>query len=267
MTTPEEPVERDPFAYNVELPQFEGPLDLLLHLIQKHELDILDIPMQFITSKYLAYLDVMRELTIDVASEYLVMAAVLTHIKSKMLLPRVPSDQPDELEQMLLDPREELVRRLLEYQKFKQAAAELGARGTLGADVFARPELPPTARPPLDEIPLAKVPVFSLLDAFQKLLQRRKLTLTHEVNFEKLTITDRISQLVTVLEVRRRVAFEDLFEDAASKFDLVLTFLALLEMSKMRLTRLFQADAESGIYVEYAASADDPQDEAPEEPT
>ncbi len=161
----------DPLAYQVALPQFEGPLDLLLHLIQTHELSILDIPMKFVTEKYLEYLSLMQALTIDVASEYLVMAAMLTHIKSKMLLPEAPKGQDDSAEEELLDPREELVRRLLEYQKFKHAAAELQDRGTLGQDVFTRPELPDDA--PKEQGPLASFPVFQLFDAFYKLLERR----------------------------------------------------------------------------------------------
>src|SRR5215468_3757662 len=124
--------------YVVALPAFEGPLDLLLHLIQKHELDILDIPVSFITEKYLEYITLMQELSIDIASEYLVMAATLAHIKSKSLLPTPPEGQDDELLEEELDPRQELIRRLLEYQKYKQAAFDLSERGSLGRDVFLR---------------------------------------------------------------------------------------------------------------------------------
>src|SRR3954466_5933223 len=117
--------------YHVSLASFEGPLDLLLHLIQKHELDILDIPVSFVTEKYLEYISLMEELSIDVASEYLIMAATLAHIKSKSLLPVAPTDQDEDGLDEELDPREELIRRLLEYQKYKQAAAELNDRGAL----------------------------------------------------------------------------------------------------------------------------------------
>jgi segregation and condensation protein A len=248
--------ELDPNAYNVLLPQFEGPLDLLLHLIQSHQLNVLDIPMHFITEKYLQYLTVMRSLSIDMASEYLVMAAVLTHIKSKMLLPQAPPDQADGLsDEEELDPREELVRRLLEYQKYKYAAAELQDRGTLGQDVFLRPPAPVEEKP--EQGPLAPVPVFQLLDAFTKLLEKRKVKVSHEVTFDRLTITDRINELTLILEKRRRIGFEDLFEGLVNKFDLVITFLALLEMTKMRMTRLFQADARSPMYVEYTLVAGD----------
>jgi segregation and condensation protein A len=251
--TPEKP-ELDPNAYNVQLPQFEGPLDLLLHLIQKHELDVLDIPMKLITEKYLEYLDLMRLATIDLASEYLVMAAVLMHIKSKMLLPQVPANQEDGLTEEELDPREELVRRLLEYQKYKHAAAALLDRGTLGQDVFTRPPPPEDGKGsmPKEEAPLAPLPVFQLFDAFSKLLEKRKLKVDHEVTFDRLTITDRMNELVTMLATKKRVVFEEMFEGVANRFDLVITFLALLEMTKLRMTRLFQTDPASPLYVEYA---------------
>src|SRR5262249_24948156 len=157
--------------YRLELKAagFEGPLDLLLHLIQEHQLDILDIPVSFITQKYLEYIALMRVLSIDVASEYLVMAATLAHIKSKMLLPTPPAGQDDELIEQEEDPRAELVRRLLEYQKYKTAAADLADRGTLGRDVFARgvPESVPDG-----PAPLAPIGLFSLPDAFEGVLKR-----------------------------------------------------------------------------------------------
>ena len=139
---PEAPAEalgvpRGGIGYTVQLPNFEGPLDLLLHLIQQHELDILDIPIAFITEKYVDYILLMQELNIDIASEYLVMAATLTHIKSRLLLP-VPPDEAEEGDEEELDPRAELVRRLLEYQKYKLAAGELSSRSIFGRDVFAR---------------------------------------------------------------------------------------------------------------------------------
>lgn len=256
----------------IALPSFEGPLDLLLHLIQKHELDILDIPVGFVTEKYLEYLSVMRALSIDVASEYLVMAATLAHIKSKMLLPAAPPDQDEALPGEEVDPREELVRRLLEYQKYKTAAADLLERGTLGSEVFPRGA---TEEVPSGPAPFAPVPVFALLDAFQKVLERSKVRLEHEVVFDRIGITDRIVQLTEALRGRRAATFEDLLgvgteagaaagerRRAPSRFDLVITFLALLEMARTRLIRIYQADPLAEIHVELAIVDDPPPDEA-----
>jgi segregation and condensation protein A len=235
--------------YVVALPAFEGPLDLLLHLIQKHELDILDIPVSFITEKYLEYITLMQELSIDVASEYLVMAATLAHIKSKSLLPAPPPGQEDELEEDGLDPRGELIRRLLEYQKYKQAAAELNERGALGRDVFMRGAKEPEAEGPA---PLARIEVWHLLDAFAKVLSRAKVDLDHEVSFDRMTVTERITQICDRLSGRTSCRFEELFDGQRTRFDLIITFLALLEMTRLKMTRLFQADPLSEIFIDLA---------------
>jgi len=241
-------------TYSVSLPMFEGPLDLLLHLCQKHELDILDIPISFITEKYLEYLAVMQLMHLDVASEYLVMAATLAHIKSKMLLPAPPPGQEDDaaLEEEE-DPREALIRRLLEYQKYKQAAADLAARGVAGRDVFQRgvaiEEAVATGL-----APLAEVPLYALLDAFQTVLARTKVKLSHDIVADRISITDRIHEIAAALQGKHRVLFDELFSGEASRFDLVITFLALLEMTRLRMTRLFQTDPLAPIYIEVAAS-------------
>ncbi len=251
--------EAPPGGYKVSLPTFEGPLDLLLHLCQKHELDILDIPIAFVTEKYLEYLAVMQLLDLDLASEYLVMAATLAHIKSKQLLPAPPPGQEDEAAGEEEDPREALIRRLLEYQKYKQAAADLVSRGIAGSDVFLRgmklEEAVQTGLPPL-----ANVPLFSLVEAFQGVLSKSKVRLTHDIVHERMTLTDRINELVDVLRVKKRVQFEELFEGQTTRFDLVITFLALLEMTKLRMTRLFQADPFAPIFVEFAAQVTGDED-------
>lgn len=245
--------------YRVELPAagFEGPLDLLLHLIQQHELDILDIPIAFITEKFLQYLNVMRALTIDVASEYLVMAATLAHIKSKMLLPSVPEGQEDGLPgDEEEDPRAELVRRLLEYQKYKAAAAELAERGTLGKDVFGRGSGEAVPEGPA---PFAELGVFSLLDALEKMLKRTNVKLDHEVFFDRISITDRMMELHEKLNARRSLRFEDLLVEpgrAVTRFDVVITFLAILEMAKLRMIRVYQSDPLAVIHVELTVSAE-----------
>lgn len=251
-TSPEEqkesavPLEQQ---FRVTLPAFEGPLDLLLHLIKKHELDILDLPIAFVTERYLAYLGVMRELNLDVASDYLLMAATLAHIKSKMLLPSVPSDQDDEVVGEPEDPRAELIRRLLEYQKYKLAAEQLGGRAIAGRDVFPRGAPAPEASGPA---PLADIGMFKLLDAFEAVLKRVRGNLSLEVSAERITIQDRIAQISEILQARRSCEFEELFLHLGTRYEVVVTFLALLEMAKMRMARIYQAGAGSAIHIQYA---------------
>jgi len=247
MPVPDGPEALDP-NFRIELPNFEGPLDLLLHLIRKHELDILDLPIAFITDKYLEYLELLHGMNLDIASEYLVMAATLAHIKSKMLLPRPPEDQDDELLDEL-DPRAELIRRLLEYQKYKTVAADLGERAISGRDVFSRGAPPPSADGPP---PLKEVSVFKLLDALKKIAARINADIALEVDAERMTIQDRIGDLVDLLRERRRCRFDELFEGVSTSYDLVVTFLALLEMAKMRLASIYQTDHEEPIYLEYS---------------
>ncbi len=244
-----EPTGAGSAAYHVSLPAFEGPLDLLLHLCQKHELDILNIPIGFVTEKYLEYLAVMQMLSLDVASEYLLMAATLAHIKSKMLLPSPPPGQEDEALGEEEDPREALIRRLLEYQKYKLAGEELASRGLSGRDTFGRGA--PVDEAPTGELPpLAEVPLYSLLEAFQRVLSRAKVKVAHDVMPDRISITDRIHELVDVLRARKRMTFDELFADLATRFDLVITFLALLEMTRLRMTRLQQTEPLAPLYVE-----------------
>ena len=242
---PDAPIPIDP-NFRLELPGFEGPLDLLLFLIRKHELDILDLPIAFICGKYAEYIQLMEQLNLDIASEYLVMAATLAHIKSKELLPRVPAEQDDDDEDEL-DPRAELIRRLLEYQKYKRAAEQLGAFGVAGRDVFPRGIPAPKAEGPA---PLAEISVFKLIDAFQRIVKRREGQISLEVDAERVTIQERMSQITEALQARERLSFEELFEGYATTYDLVVTFLALLEMAKSRLTRIYQSDPDGPIYLE-----------------
>lgn len=238
-------------GYRVQLPGFDGPLDLLLHLIQQHELDILDIPIGFVAEKYVEYLSLMKDLNIDVASEYLVMAATLTHIKSKMLLPSVPDDDEDAAAEQEIDPRAELVRRLLEYQKYKHAAEELGGRNLFGRDVFGRGAPAPAAE---GTAPLAPISLFKLIDAFQSVLDRAKIKVDHQIDLERFSITDRINELADILRERPRLRFEELFENQSTRIELIITFLALLEMTRLRMTRLFQTGPLEPIYVELAVT-------------
>lgn len=239
---------------HLELPGFEGPFDLLLHLIQEHELDILNIPVAFVTEKYLQYLSLMQELNIDVASEYLVMAATLAHIKSRMLLPTPPADDDGEQAEAELDPRADLIRRLLEYQKYKQVAEELASRSVLGRDVFTRGASPETVEGPA---PLAAMGVFKLLEAFQRILARANTVLDHQVEFERLSITDRINQLVDRLTREGRLSFDALFDGQRTRAEVIVTFLALLEMTRLRLTNIHQDGALAPITVELAVAEGD----------
>jgi segregation and condensation protein A len=255
-------------AFRIQLPTFEGPLDLLLHLIRKHELDIIELPIAFVTERYLDYLQMMQELDLDVASEYLLMAATLAHIKSKSLLPSNAPEQVDEPDEAYReDPRAELIRRLLEYQKYKAAGEQLAQRPMAGRDVFQRGMSAPEAQ---GQAPLAGIELYKLLDAFQNILKRVSGRVALEVTAEQITIGQRISELSDLLRLKRGCTFEELFEAARTRYEVVVTFLALLEMTKLRITRIYQADPKSTLHVQFALlDADSPSvppeagDEAP----
>ena len=234
----------DSDRYVVKLDVFEGPLDLLLHLITKHELDVFDIPIAFITAEYLKYLDLMKELNLDLASDYLEMAATLALIKSKMLVPSDPAGD-DEEEDIGPDPREELVKRLLEYQKYKTAANELLDRPLLGRDSFARG----MAETLSDERELSSPGLFALIEAFQKLVSKADFDPTHHVTIVRISISDRINQIVDLLRSRKRLTFYELFAEDLTRQDLVVTFISLLEMCKLGISRIHQAESDGEIYI------------------
>ncbi len=232
--------ENDPYqgeiqAYTVKLEVFEGPLDLLLHLIKKNELNITDISIALITEQYLEYLKLMKDLNLDMAGEYLLMASTLLHIKSKMLLPVASEEAEEEGE----DPRAELVRRLLEYQRYKEAAADLENRPMLDRDVFIRSIPLETEEPPEEE--RVEVTLFELLEAFRKVLVRVKMEAFHEVTLEPITLEERIEEILSLLQREKRsMAFHTLFPERASRKMIVITFLAILELVKMKAVRVFQ---------------------------
>jgi segregation and condensation protein A len=240
-------------GYRVSIPAFDGPLDLLLHLVQKHELDILTLPIGFIAEKYVEYIRKMEQLSIDIASEYLVMAATLVHIKSRMLLPPDPTQiEEDELPDEEEDPRAELIRRLLEYQKYKQAAGDLGDRNVLGRDIFGRG----AASEAVDGMaPLQSLSLFRLVDAFEAVLQRMKQVEEHEIDFERISIGEKIEQIRDRLRIHKTLRFDELFANDESRAEMVVTFLALLEMTKLRLTLLRQDGPLQPIFVELAPSS------------
>jgi segregation and condensation protein A len=232
-------------GYPVKLANFEGPLDLLLHLIRKHEINIYDIPIVLVTKQYLDYIDLMQELNLDVAGDFLVMAATLIHIKSRTLLPRTDPTQEDPDE----DPREALMRRLLEHQKYKAAAELLHERETLRSAQWTRPDGPITEI--AGEAPEAEVEVdlFSLISAFRAVVERAKHRPKVYLPAEQIPIEDRIEQLMTRLSETEACGFEDLFADVQTRAGLIVTFLALLEMIRLKLVRVFQAGSVGPIRV------------------
>lgn len=222
----------------IKLSSFEGPLDLLVHLIRKHQIDVHDIPIALITEQYLRYLDIMQELNLDVASEFLVMAATLIHIKSRTLLPRPESTLLDEVEE---DPRDSLVRRLLEHEKFKAAAGLLYDRETLRSAQWTRPDARLEAVIGESYEPELEVDLFGLLAAFRLVLERARDRPPMLLPPEQVSIESRIDQLLDRLSESEACGFEDLFEDVATRGDMIVTFLALLEMIRLKLIRVFQA--------------------------
>jgi segregation and condensation protein A len=229
-----------PDALEVILEAFEGPLDLLLYLIRKENLDILDIPMAPLTRQYLAYVEIMRSRNLELAAEYLVMAAMLMEIKSRLLLPRPPSAEPVEE-----DPRAELVRRLLEYEKMKQAAQALDELPQVGRDVIAISvwiekavsERLPDVRPQ------------DLAEAWRSLLHRARLSAHHRVSREELSVRSHMSGILRALRERRVLEFSELFDPGRGVAVLVVTFLALLELARELAIEITQSQSFAPIYV------------------
>ncbi len=225
-------------------PPFEGPLDLLLALIKEHQVDLFDIPIARITESYLATLEALKELDIDVAGEFLQMAAQLMLMKSKLLLPRTEVAGDAQPEDTGADPRAELVRRLLEYQKYKAAGEDLGRHDILDRDVFARRARPVPMPQPDGPEGLADVSVFKLIEALDRALKDARPDPEHEVEADRLSITDAISRVAEVLRSRRRVSFRDLLAPDGRRgirTGIIAAFLAILEMARLKLVRIFQA--------------------------
>ncbi len=228
------PDDADGGRYRVNLQNvFEGPMDLLVHLIKKAEVDIYDIPIARITEAYLAYLEWMKEMNIDFAGDFVLMASTLTHIKSRMLLPTQLGEEEEE------DPRLEITRPLLEYLRIKSAAEQLAERNLLGETTFTRKsgmdDMAETTEPPD-----MRVGLFELIDAFQRILD--KVTPGHRVDLtrDRVSVQDRISQLAEILETSPSMTFDELFADGRDRNDVIVTFLAILEMAKLGLLRIAQ---------------------------
>jgi segregation and condensation protein A len=224
-------------APRIQLSVFEGPLDLLLYLIRREKVDIHDIPIAPITRQYMEYLDLMTELSLDVAGEFMVMAATLIHIKSKMLVPIAPTESEGEDETE--DPRAELVRRLVEFQRYKDAAGILHQQAQIRAATWIRPD---SVVPKFDDAgeEMLEAGLFDLVAAFKELLDRRKALLAHEVEGEGKSIEERIEEMLALIKEGESIEFLELFAAQETKGDMILTFLALLELIRLKRVKVYQ---------------------------
>ncbi len=243
-------MEQAEHPYQVRLDRFEGPLDLLLHLIKKEEINIYDVPIALITEQYLGYLGVMKSLNLAVAGEFLVMAATLIQIKSRMLL---PADEVDGEEEEGADPREELIRRLLEYKQFKEAARQLDDRERLWREMFGTAP-PPSDLGPARDVVLDQVTLFDLVDALQGVIARLPSPHLMEIEPDHLTVRDRMTAILGHLEGQESVTFMSLFDGQAHRPVAIVTFLALLELIRIKVVRVFQAETFGAILVTRAYS-------------
>jgi len=246
-------------SYRIKLDIFEGPLDLLLHLVKKNEVELSDIPVATITDQYLAYLGLLQQLDLDVAGEYLVMAATLLHLKSRLLLPEEETSEEEEGE----DPRAELARQLLEYQRFKEAAEMLNRRDLLDRDVFARAPLPDETDPEPDIV--YDVSLGDLLDALQDVLKRAAPEVVHEVILEQVSLREQLCFVLDMLRERTAVVFTDLFPSGVGRLQILVTFLAVLELVRTRMVQIHQEEHFGPIVLTLAVSADAPLPESLEQ--
>lgn len=231
--------EQTELPYQVRIENFEGPLDLLLHLIKKNEINIYDIPIAMIAQQYLSYIDAMKDLNLTVAGEFLVMAATLLQIKSKMLL---PVEESAEDEEDGPDPREELVRRLLEYKAFKEAARQLDTQERMWREIYSRPAVSIEAGPESDDAMLDNIGLFDLVDALQTILDRNPGKKLLEIIPDNLTVRERMTVILDALEGQESIGFEALFEASCHRLMIIVTFLALLELIRLRTVRVYQAE-------------------------
>lgn len=237
-----------PDALEVFLDAFEGPLDLLLYLIRKENLDILDIPIAEITRQYIEYIELMHSMRLELAAEYLLMAAMLAEIKSRLLLPRPAGDEEDEE-----DPRAELVRRLQEYERYKKAAEELNELPRMGRDVF-QAEADAGERKVLQLPP--EVALQDLISAFQEVMKRASMYAHHHVQMESLSVRERMSAVLNAVQANHFTGFTDLFTVEEGRMGVVVTFLAVLELTRESLIELTQAGPFAPIHVKAASTAE-----------
>lgn len=238
-------------AYRIELPEFEGPLDLLLHLCKTHEINVVDLPVAFITEKYLEYLERMQAMSVEIAAEYLVMAATLAYLKARELVPNPePLETVNEDGEEEGDPREELIRRLLEYQKYKDAGERLGAQPIEGRNVFARGIKLDAVTGPGE---LAEHSVWKLIESFADLLKKSGKTSTHDVVVDRVSLSERINQIVDRLQSAGSFRFDSMIDLGASEVEvrhqLVVTLLAILELAKLRVIRVLQDQQSEAFFI------------------
>ncbi|MEN8264510.1 MAG: segregation/condensation protein A [Nitrospirota bacterium] len=233
-----------PSGVYFRLSAFEGPLDLLLHFIRNQKIDIYDIPIVQITQQYMEYIKIMEELDLEIAGDFLVMAATLIHIKSRVLLP--PDEE--EMEESVEDPRAELVQRLLEYQSYQDSSTHLRKREDIWKNVFQRPATDMDSLEFEEEPMLIDANVFDLISAFRKLLEKVP-EQAIEITRETLTVSGRINFIVEKLENEDGMRFEDLFEEGFTKVTLIVTFLALLELVRLGLSKIYQEKAFEQIWI------------------
>jgi len=238
-------------TYSVKLDLYEGPLDLLLCLIRKNEIDIYDIPIAEIAEQYLDHLALMQMLNLDVAGDFFVMAATLILIKSRMLLPTSPESEETLDQDGGEDPRADLVRQLLEYEAYRKAAQELRDRELAYEDVFWKEQLATSSL--LGEEELLEVSLFDLMEAFQSVLRRLGARQPHEIFPEEITVIEKITFILDQLEHSGRISFSSLFSGSASKLEIIATLLALLELIKLRTVRALQSREFGEIYISKAA--------------
>ena len=245
-------------SHQFKLDIFEGPLDLLLFLIKEQKMDIYDIPIAEITKQYMDYLELIQELNLDVAGEYLLMSAELTRIKSKTLLPRDPKESA-EIENEGIDPRDELISRLLEYQRYKEAAFELRQKEYDRQQVFTRQG--PSKPQVNNELQPNEANVFELLVAFEKFVRSRKFKEDYEVKITTLSVSDRLASILEILNASETVTFDSMFTMLSTKEEVIVTFLAILELIRLKLVQVEQTNHFETIRV-YLSSNKEEQDEA-----
>ena len=245
-----------PDALEVFLDAFEGPLDLLLYLIRRQNLDIRDIPIAQITEQYMRYVELMQEMRLELAAEYLVMAAMLCEIKSRLLLPRPPAVEDEEE-----DPRAELIRRLQEYERFKEAAQDMDALPRLHRDLFPAMAATPSVVRPRREV---DVSLRELLAAMSQVMQRAEWSSAHQVQRDALSVRERMTGCLSVLSREHFSGFNELFDPNEGRLGVVVTFLAVLELLKEDLVELVQSEPLAPIYIRAATAAHEAADDAAE---